>query len=114
MAGVDYTVNGLLSSIKRRGMIPASSFTFTDDQLTAFLNDELLSRLVPAIKSVREEFLPVLADPQTSGGLLVAVDPHHQNEFEEILRSLALPESCCKPFGELHPVQNGKCIQVVD
>ncbi|HNF59260.1 MAG TPA: hypothetical protein PLN89_06780 [Elusimicrobiota bacterium] len=56
MAGVDYTVNGLLSSIKRRGMIPASSFTFTDDQLTAFLNDELLSRLVPAIKSVREEF----------------------------------------------------------
>ncbi|HNB80974.1 MAG TPA: selenide, water dikinase SelD [Chitinophagaceae bacterium] len=66
------------------------------------------------IESVREEFLPVLADPQTSGGLLVAVDPHHQNEFEEILRSLALPESCCKPFGELHPVQNGKCIQVVD
>lgn len=62
MAGVDFTNNGLLSSIKRRGMIPASSFTFTDDQLLAFLNDEMLSRLVPAIKSVREEFFVNVKD----------------------------------------------------
>lgn len=33
----------------------------------------------------------LLCDPQTSGGLLVAVDPANQNEFETLLAKLDLP-----------------------
>lgn len=42
----------------------------------------------------------LLADPQTSGGLLVAVDPAQQEEFEEIARMLRLPAEV-KPIGKL-------------
>lgn len=35
----------------------------------------------------------LLADPQTSGGLLVAVDPRHQAEFEALANTLQLPAS---------------------
>ncbi len=40
----------------------------------------------------------VLADPQTSGGLLIAVDPRHQQEFEDLTRKLGY---VLKPFGSL-------------
>lgn len=65
---IDFTTTGLLNTIKRRGMIPASSFTFSDADLLAFLNEELISVLVPAIKSVREEFFVQILDmPLVSG-----------------------------------------------
>ena len=35
----------------------------------------------------------ILADPQTSGGLLVAVDPRHQDSFEALARGLDLAAS---------------------
>jgi len=43
----------------------------------------------------------VLADPQTSGGLLVAVEAAHTAAFEKILRDSGLPPECCVPFGRL-------------
>jgi selenide, water dikinase len=40
----------------------------------------------------------ILADPQTSGGLLIAVDERHQNEFEETCRKEGYT---LKPFGKM-------------
>lgn len=39
----------------------------------------------------------LVADPQTSGGLLIAVDPYHQEELESILAGY---ECCARPIGE--------------
>lgn len=40
----------------------------------------------------------ILADPQTSGGLLVAVDADHATDFEDLCKSLQL---ALKPFGTM-------------
>lgn len=42
----------------------------------------------------------LLADPQTSGGLLVAVDPARQSEFEALEKELMTP-AALKPIGRL-------------
>ncbi|MET0466683.1 MAG: selenide, water dikinase SelD [Chitinophagaceae bacterium] len=43
----------------------------------------------------------LLADPQTSGGLLVAVEEAHAPEFEQLLRKKAIAEECCRSFGRI-------------
>ena len=43
----------------------------------------------------------ILADPQTSGGLLVAVAEERCAAIEDFLRESGLPESCCAPIGNL-------------
>jgi len=50
---------------------------------------------------VPESFFP-LCDPQTNGGLLVTVDPKHQNDFESILIQNGLKEFS-KPIGFTTP-----------
>ncbi len=47
----------------------------------------------------------ILADPQTSGGLLVAVEPQHTEEFESILRQNGIPEKNIIAFGKLEEKQ---------
>jgi len=51
-----------------------------------------------AIAGLEESVLPVLCDPQTSGGLLVAVSREATAEVAALLRSKALP---CEPIGYL-------------
>jgi len=51
-----------------------------------------------AIAGLEESVLPVLCDPQTSGGLLVAVSSEATAEVAALLRSKALP---CEPIGYL-------------
>ena len=51
-----------------------------------------------AISGLEESVLPVLCDPQTSGGLLVAVSSEATAEVAALLRAKALP---CKPIGYL-------------
>lgn len=43
--------------------------------------------------------LLVGCDPQTSGGLLVAVDPAAEEEFRELTRTLGLPDFVRQPIG---------------
>jgi selenide,water dikinase len=52
----------------------------------------------------------LLADPQTSGGLLAAVDPAYQQEFEEIGKMLQWPAEV-RPIGRLRA--GGSPIEVI-
>jgi selenide,water dikinase len=54
-----------------------------------------------------EEQKGLLADPQTSGGLLIAVAPEATAEVEELLRRQGLPPASCQPFGRLIPREKG-------
>jgi len=42
----------------------------------------------------------ILADPQTSGGLLISVDPAHTSELEKILQQYGIT---ARPFGKMTP-----------
>lgn len=54
------------------------------------------------ISSVTEDQKALLADPQTSGGLLVSIDEGRASEFESVLASHGYS---LKPFGTLVPSQ---------
>lgn len=56
MAGVDYTVNSIISSIKRRITLPDAQNLYSPDDLIAFMGDELSSTIVPLIHSVQQEY----------------------------------------------------------
>jgi selenide,water dikinase len=53
------------------------------------------------IGPITERQRQILADPQTSGGLLVAVDARHTDEFEQVLQDNGLPVENIVPFGWL-------------
>jgi selenide,water dikinase len=56
----------------------------------------------------------ILADPQTSGGLLIAVAPEAVEEVEALLRAHHLPPECCQPFGRLGPrTPDGRALIIV-
>ena len=61
------------------------------------------------IGDITEEQRYVLADPQTSGGLLVAVTEEASAEFEELLKANNLPSAS---FGRLKAFEGGDLIQV--
>ena len=54
----------------------------------------------------------ILCDPQTSGGLLVAIDPAFKNEFEFLLKSNGMDETQCRSFGFLHSEPNASLIEI--
>ena len=60
-----------------------------------------------------EEQKQILADPQTSGGLLVAVAEEGVEEFEELLNKQELTKDCTRSFGTLHATNNGRLVTVV-
>jgi selenide,water dikinase len=63
------------------------------------------------VKLAYEDQKFLLADPQTSGGLLVAVTPEGVPQLEQLLHEQGLPPECCQPFGQLIPRQP-ECIVV--
>ncbi|QNK63098.1 selenide, water dikinase SelD [Pedobacter sp. PAMC26386] len=65
------------------------------------------------ISSLTDEQKFVLADPQTSGGLLVAVAEDGIEEFERILQEQGLSGNCLAPFGWLKQEHSESLIQVV-
>lgn len=61
---VDYTVNRLIDSIKRRITLPDAQNLYTDDDLIQFMGDELSSTIVPLIHSVQQEYWVNVQDVQ--------------------------------------------------
>ncbi|HXB34990.1 MAG TPA: selenide, water dikinase SelD [Puia sp.] len=55
------------------------------------------------IKLTGETQRLILADPQTSGGLLIAVAPDTAEEVQALFRAHNFPPECCRPFGRLVP-----------
>lgn len=51
------------------------------------------------ISPVSERSRLILSDPQTSGGLLVAVRPESAEDYKKIVREAGLPEYACNPIG---------------
>ena len=51
------------------------------------------------VSGINGESLITLCDPQTNGGLLVAVDARGKNEFGKLLADL-IPDSSIQPIGE--------------
>jgi hypothetical protein len=56
MAKPWYTSSQLISAIKRKISFPTSSNTFTDDDLLAFANEEMMISQVPSVLLYHEEF----------------------------------------------------------
>jgi selenide,water dikinase len=65
------------------------------------------------ISALPDEQRYLLADPQTSGGLLVAVTEEGAPAFERWLREQGLPADCCRSFGTLRVRGEGPLITVV-
>jgi len=94
---------------------------FKDVPAFDFLNEYIQQKSMPGgtqrnwesyghkIGSITGEQKAILADPQTSGGLLVSVDKEMKNEFEGFVKTLGLE---LIPFGKLIP--SNKTVIAVD
>lgn len=65
------------------------------------------------VGTISDEQKYILADPQTSGGLLVAVAEDKTEAFEKLLKEHNLPATCRKPIGYLKANDGGPLINVV-
>lgn len=65
----------------------------------------------PKVQGVTGERMITLCDPQTSGGLLVAVDKSFRKEFQVLLEEVSLSNHV-EPIGQLHEKGDGKWIAV--
>jgi len=63
-------------------------------------HDSYGHKLVPMADDLRH----LLCDPQTSGGLLIAVEPESRGEVETVLRQQGVPEELCSPIGEMKSI----------
>lgn len=61
---IDYTVDRLISSIKRRITLPDAQNLYSDDDLIEFMNDEMASTIIPLIHSVQQEYWVTVHDVQ--------------------------------------------------
>jgi selenide,water dikinase len=65
------------------------------------------------VMAITEYQKHILADPQTSGGLLVAISADHTEEFEEMLSHNGIPDKNIVSFGRLQKREGGHLIQIL-
>ncbi len=65
------------------------------------------------VSALPAEWRHVLADPQTSGGLLVAVQEEGAEAFEKLLRKQGFPKESYRSFGRFESRTEGPLISVV-
>ena len=65
MANGDYSVEQLVADVRRRAMIPNSTTVLSNDDITAFLNDEMWEYIVPMLMATTEEYLVAATAPWT-------------------------------------------------
>ncbi|NEU09966.1 selenide, water dikinase SelD [Flavihumibacter sp. R14] len=65
------------------------------------------------VKEISDHQKHILADPQTSGGLLVAISPDKAEEFEAMLHSNGIPEKNIVAFGWLEERKSEALIRII-
>jgi hypothetical protein len=94
-----YTVNDLITSVTRRGTIPVSETTISNDDIIRFANEEMDENLVALILSVREEIYLTYEDITLVQG---------QSEYPIPYRAIGSKIRIIKPLGannqELYPL----------
>jgi selenide, water dikinase len=112
-AMTDVTGFGLLGHLAEmcEGSDVAAEIEMDKVPLIPSLNEYLEQRCFPGgttrnwnsyghkISGLTDEQRYLLADPQTSGGLLVAVEEENAEEFELLLKEKGVAEQCCRSFG---------------
>lgn len=63
-SSIDYTVDRIISSIKRRITLPDAQNLYSDSDLIEFMNDEMASTLIPLVHSVQQEYWINIHDVQ--------------------------------------------------
>jgi selenide,water dikinase len=115
-AMTDVTGFGLLGHLCEmcEGSNLSAEINFTEVPRFDFLQEYIQQKSMPGgtqrnwesygskISTIAEEQKSILADPQTSGGLLVSVDAHQKSEFEKFAMSIGLELSS---FGKLTKLQ---------
>lgn len=109
-AMTDVTGFGLLGHLAEvcEGSSLAAEISFNEIPKFDFLQEYIVQKSIPGgtlrnwdsygdkVGDITEYQKTVLADPQTSGGLLIAVDPRYQHEFESSMKAYHYE---LKPFG---------------
>jgi len=66
------------------------------------------------VSSISDRSRHILADPQTSGGLLVSVRPDAVGAFKELIKSSGMPGFVCDPVGLLTEQKSKHLITVIE
>ncbi|MEO8474973.1 MAG: selenide, water dikinase SelD [Chryseolinea sp.] len=110
-AMTDVTGFGLLGHLTEvcKGSNLSASINFDKIPRFDFLEEYISQKSIPGgtfrnwhsygnnVSSITELQKAILADPQTSGGLLIALDPNHATEFETFMHSQGYN---VRPFGK--------------
>jgi selenide,water dikinase len=113
-AMTDVTGFGLLGHLVEmcEGSNLSAEINFIDVPRFDFLKEYIQQKSMPGgtqrnwesyghkISTIDDEQKAILADPQTSGGLLVSVDPGKKNDFEAFAKTMGLE---LKSFGKMIP-----------
>lgn len=122
-AMTDVTGFGLLGHLAEvcEGSNLKARLKFSDIPTFGFLDHYIGQKCIPGgtlrnwdsygskVSAITDFQRAILADPQTSGGLLITIDPSHQLDFEQ---NMANHGYDLKPFGKLHEGDGG-LIEVV-
>ncbi|HYC83676.1 MAG TPA: selenide, water dikinase SelD [Chryseosolibacter sp.] len=120
----DVTGFGLLGHLCEvcEGSGLSAEIRFADIPKFDFLEDYILQKSIPGgttrnwdsygnkVTGISDLQRSILADPQTSGGLLISVDPSHQQEFENVCKHHGFD---LKPFGKLTEATGDLRVRVV-
>jgi len=126
-AMTDVTGFGLLGHLMEicEGSNLSASIEFEKVPVFASVNRYLLQGCVPGgtqrnwtsyghkVSALSDAQRDLLADPQTSGGLLVAVSEDGVQNFEQLLKQEGLEPDHCRSFGRLFPRIGGAVVTVM-
>lgn len=59
---IDFTTTALISNLKRRILLPSAQILFSDEELVAFMSDELMITCMTEIKKAKKEFFVKITD----------------------------------------------------
>lgn len=123
-AMTDVTGFGLLGHLCEmcEGSKVSAEIEFAKVPVIASLNSYLEQNCIPGgtnrnwlsyghkVSQLSERQIQVLADPQTNGGLLIAVEENTTNEFEQLMQNIGYP---INSFGRLIPQTDSLLVTVI-